>query len=523
MKILNCPSTWLFFSIQIGVVCFCMQALHAQSLPYPVVDTHQQLCYNNNNQMAPPQSGQPFYGQDAQRNGLQPSYTLSGDSLTVLDNVTRLTWQQGADTNGDRVVGSADKMTYAQAVERPKALNDARFGGYDDWRLPTIKELYSLIDFRGTDPNPTSTDTQGLTPFIDRATFPFCYGDLTAGERIIDAQYATTTLYTSTTMGGNETMFGVNFADGRIKGYPKGRIMGGQFARYFVLCVRGNNSYGRNDFLAHGDSTVTDRATGLMWSQGDYGVKLNWQEALAWVQAMNGRNYLGHGDWRLPNVKELQSIVDYARSPDYTQSPAIDPIFSCTRITNEAGQTDYASYWSSTTHGSINGAGATGSYVAFGRGMGYMNGAWIDVHGAGCQRSDPKSGDPAQFPQGRGPQGDAIRIYNFARLVRDISAPNGIEQQENNGVPPTALPELGQNFPNPFFDATTISYTLPTASEISLRVFDALGRSVVTLFEGMQRSGSYSLPFSLRLVAPGRYTCVLTAGDIRRVRTMIVF
>jgi len=43
---------------------------------------------------------------------------------------------------------------------------------------------------------------------------------------------------------------------------------------------------------------------------------------------------------------------------------------------------------------------------------------WIDVHGAGAQRSDPKSGNPADFPKGHGPQGDAIRILNYVRLVR---------------------------------------------------------------------------------------------------------
>ena len=43
---------------------------------------------------------------------------------------------------------------------------------------------------------------------------------------------------------------------------------------------------------------------------------------------------------------------------------------------------------------------------------------YVDVHGAGAQRSDPKAGDPANFPHGRGPQGDVIRIYNYVRLVR---------------------------------------------------------------------------------------------------------
>ncbi len=44
--------------------------------------------------------------------------------------------------------------------------------------------------------------------------------------------------------------------------------------------------------------------------------------------------------------------------------------------------------------------------------------SWVDIHGAGCQRSDPKAGDPADWPTGNGPQGDAIRIYNYVRLVR---------------------------------------------------------------------------------------------------------
>jgi len=57
--------------------------------------------------------------------------------------------------------------------------------------------------------------------------------------------------------------------------------------------------------------------------------------------------------------------------------------------------------------------------VSFGRAMGYMN-RWVDVHGAGAQRSDPKAGDPADYPTGHGPQGDAIRIYNHVRLVRDM-------------------------------------------------------------------------------------------------------
>lgn len=155
-------------------------------------------------------------------------------------------------------------------------------------------------------------------------------------------------------------------------------------------------------------------------TQSDGGILFNWEEALAWAKQQNTANYLGYSDWRLPDARELQSLVDYSRSPATSGSAAIDPLFSTAVITNEAGATDFPAYWPSTTH--INwtaSPGSAGVYINFGRAMGYMNGAWIDVHGAGAQRSDPKLGDPADYPTGRGPQGDPIRIYNHARLVRN--------------------------------------------------------------------------------------------------------
>ena len=48
-----------------------------------------------------------------------------------------------------------------------------------------------------------------------------------------------------------------------------------------------------------------------------------------------------------------------------------------------------------------------------------MHNQWMDVHGAGAQRSDQKSGDESNVPVGQGPQGDAQRINNYVRLVRD--------------------------------------------------------------------------------------------------------
>jgi hypothetical protein len=53
-----------------------------------------------------------------------------------------------------------------------------------------------------------------------------------------------------------------------------------------------------------------------------------------------------------------------------------------------------------------------------------MNGTMMDVHGAGAQRSDMKSGDPSQLPVGQGPQGDVQSIYNLARCVRGGTTAN---------------------------------------------------------------------------------------------------
>lgn len=377
---------------------------------YPVVSTNQTTFYGNNNEIAAPLEGDPFYGQDAQYSRNEPQYQDNGDG-TVTDRVTGLMWQQSPDQDGDGDIDASDKMTYDEAVDGAVTCN---LGGYTDWRLPTIKEQYSLILFSGVDPSGYDGDsTDGLVPFIDTGYFDFAYGDTSAGERIIDSQYASSTMYVD-----GELLFGVNFADGRIKGYGLHMPFGPGEKTFFVTYVRGNTTYGVNNLVDNGDGTITDNATGLMWMQDDSRSTMSWKDALSYAENLE---HAGYSDWRLPDAKELQSIVDYSRSPGTTSSAAIDARFYCTAITNEAGQTDYGFYWTGTTHANWSEvAGGFGAYVSFGRAMGYMDGSWQDVHGAGAQRSDPKMGDPDEYPTGHGPQGDAIRIFNRVRCVRTL-------------------------------------------------------------------------------------------------------
>lgn len=403
--------------VNYAIVVLVLAAQVTAKLPYTIVDTGQIRCYSDNIEIEYPTSAQTFFGQDAQYQGNQPAYKDNGDG-TISDLNTGLMWTQDP----------GEKVTFAKAMANaPKCKTAA----HTDWRLPTIKELYSLILFSGTDPDPMTSDTSRQKPFIDTKYFKFSYGNPDDGDRIIDSQFATSTKYVSTTMNGNETMFGVNFADGRIKGYglknPRGE------KKFYALYVRGNKDYGKNKFKDNRDGTVTDSATGLTWMKVDSGAlkagtkkdgRLNWSQALKWAENFE---YANHSDWRIPNVKELQSIVDYTRSPDTTNSAAIDPVFEVTSFTAESGKKDYPNYWTGTTHASTTRA-STAAYVAFGRSFGWMqdrrtgNRSLLDVHGAGSQRSDPKSGDPARFPYGRGPQGDVIRIYNFVRCVRGGAA-----------------------------------------------------------------------------------------------------
>lgn len=396
---------------------------------YTIVDTGQVKCYDNRWEISPPAPGDAFYGQDAQFDGHQPSYTLNGDGLTVYDNVTGLTWTKSPDLDGDGDIDYDDKLSFAEAQNYPGTLNAQNYGGYNDWRLPSMKELYSLMNFGGTDPSGPST--AGLIPFIDTGYFDFAYGDTSAGERIIDSQFWSSNAYLGTVFSNQSAAFGLNLADGRIKGYPSaGRVA----KKNYVYFVRGNTEYGLNDFIDNGDGTITDNATGLMWSKDDSGDGVNtgprsgmtWGEALAWVRHKNDENYLGYSDWRLPNAKEMQSILDYSRAPDATGSAAIDPVFNITVIVNERGEVDYPWFWTGTTHVRADAGGGGAVYICFGRALGYSWGSWMDVHGAGAQRSDSKDADFSNYtyvPDGyyfaMSPQGDATRIYNYVRLVRD--------------------------------------------------------------------------------------------------------
>jgi len=369
---------------------------------YPIVDTDVKTFYNNSAIISAPSVGAAFYGQDATYQGNQPSYLDNGNG-TITDNVTGLMWQKD--------MGA--KLSFDEAVALIKTLN---LGGYTDWRIPTIKELYSLILFSGQVKGEIAVKN-----FINETYFIQPIGNTALGEREIDAQTWSSTKYVGTTFVNDETIFGVNFVDGRIKGYPKYKKTTSSSTpnKMYFRMVRGNTNYGINNFVDNNDGSISDKTTGLMWQKSDDGTARDWENALSYAENLT---LAGYSDWRLPNSKELQSIVDYSRCPSVTNSPAINPMFSTTSIKDPDGVAgQYPYFWSSTTHLDGVTPAVYAVYFAFGKAQGKMNNVLYDVHGAGAQRSDPKSGSSASYPQFSGPQGDVRYVYNYVRCVRNIT------------------------------------------------------------------------------------------------------
>ncbi|WP_240840671.1 DUF1566 domain-containing protein [Acidaminobacter sp. JC074] len=372
--------------------------VYISSLTYPLVDTGLERLFTDVSKVSWLSEDSSFYGQDGHYEGNQPSYIDNGDG-TVLDTVTGLMWQQTMD----------EKMSFDQALIYA---NESKLGGYSDWRLPSIKELFSLILFTGMSGGEVAKEL-----YIDTDYFDQPLGDTSIGERDIDAQTWSGTEYVGKTMQNDDTAFGVNFIDGRIKGYPKYDPRLKSDKLMYVRLVRGNESYGQNQLINNGDGSVSDLSTGLMWQISDDGITRDWEEALEYAESLK---LAGHEDWRLPNIKELQSIVDYTKSVETSGSPAIDGMFTLTQIMDPEGQKNYGYYWSSTTHQDGMNTASSASYVAFGKAQGMMRGELLDVHGAGAVRSDPKSGNASDYPSYLGPQGDLRYLYNYVIAVRDI-------------------------------------------------------------------------------------------------------
>jgi photosystem II stability/assembly factor-like uncharacterized protein len=95
-----------------------------------------------------------------------------------------------------------------------------------------------------------------------------------------------------------------------------------------------------------------------------------------------------------------------------------------------------------------------------------------------------------------------------------------IEEEKTNAVPNEFL--LSQNFPNPFNPNTTIKYSIPNASKVTIKIFDVLGKEIETLVDEEKPIGTYELKWNATKLSSGVYFYQLKAGDFIQTKKMIL-
>ncbi|OGO12509.1 MAG: hypothetical protein A2Y53_01885, partial [Chloroflexi bacterium RBG_16_47_49] len=277
-----------------------------------------------------------------------PRFTDNGDD-TVTDNLTGLMWTKRADPL------SIGYMRWEEALYNVSLMNSSirpNFG-YTDWRLPNINEMTSLIDAERSSPALAAGH-----PFIN----------------VIDGNMMGTYWSSTTNAGSIWEAFILNMYDGDVINYSKALssfpsmwpvrssetgIIQLPKTGQKILYVSGDDgqlqkgfAWPSPRFIDNSNGKVTDNLTGLTWVKDanliatrDPGFDaddvsgdglVTWQHALNYIAKLNTESYLGHTDWRLPNLRELQSLIDRSRSNPVIPQEAM--------FTNMQG-----GYWSSTS------------------------------------------------------------------------------------------------------------------------------------------------------------------------------
>lgn len=117
----------------------------------------------------------------------------------------------------------------------------------------------------------------------------------------------------------------------------------------------------------------------------------------------------------------------------------------------------------------------------------------------------------------------AVNASNFFAVgLKNISKYGNLtDVNESPKVTPTSYVLL-QNYPNPFNPSTTISYSVPKAGYVEIKVHDMLGRLVATLIQGEQSAGTHSVEFNASNLSSGAYFYTMRAGDFVKTKSLML-
>jgi Protein of unknown function (DUF1566) len=316
--------------------------------------------------------------------GAPLSFTDNGDG-TITDNNTGLMWEKKSDEGGlhdkDRNYpwsrGTATVDTVWDWLDDVNAEGGTGFAGYDDWRLPNAKELESLVNYE----NPS--------PRVARAFNNNCLagGTVLTGSCTADAVYwSSTTWARSTSMAWYVSFWDVDgglSVSVKVTGNRVRAVRGGSSGPGAFPATGQITTYpaDKNDgipgpvtvpddgmiragaplsFTDNGNGTITDNNTGLVWEKksddGDFlhdKDNIYWwsgnsaQETIwDWLEDVNSTTFGGHKDWRIPNARELLSIVDFQHEWAVPAAFNTNCVPGATVLT---GSCSFQSYWTSTS------------------------------------------------------------------------------------------------------------------------------------------------------------------------------
>jgi len=284
-----------------------------------IPDTGQTTCFDNEKEIPCPQPGEDFYGQDGNYLINEPSYTKldeNGNDLPesaehwvmVRDNITGLIWEVKTDdgsihdrdntyswydsnpeTNGGYEGTVSDEANTEDFIN---SLNKEKFGGFSDWRLPSVKELVYIMEYK---------KNKNISYFNMLSDKYKSYW--TSETYYLDTKYA----------------YCIYPSNGRLL-FTQKNISSGEYIAIGAIAIRGNNPIINKKIFDNQDGTYTDTSTGLRWKIPiDKNDLYWWQELFQKIDTFEKNDFFS---WRIPNYKEVISISDFS-NPNATIKPFI--------------------------------------------------------------------------------------------------------------------------------------------------------------------------------------------------------